>query len=106
MIRAEEAHDTSIMVNTTAAALKKSPDPAGYLDMLMSYNLLDENDARRAAIEFIVALNRNNGFAEMAYYDNRPFHSMDLPTLQQFIRFVKTNKLDFIKVQKPFSSTF
>lgn len=106
MDETETAENARIIVQTTASALLKAPDPVAYLNILLDYRLVDHATARAAAVEYIATVNRLQTLIQMSYYDIEPFKSMDLEGLKRFIAFIQRYRLDAFRDRRPFSSTF
>ena len=101
----EIEENNRIIVQTTATALLKAPDPVAYLNILLDFRLVDTATARAAAVEYIATVNRFQTLIQMSFYDIEPFKSMDLEGLKGFIAFTQRHRLDAFRDRRPFSST-
>lgn len=102
----ELEENNRIIVQTTASALLKAPDPVAYLNILLDFRLVDHATARAAAVEYIATVNRFQTLIQLSYYDIEPFKLMDLKGLTEFIAFIQRHRLDAFRDRRPFSSTF
>ena len=105
MDAAETEESNRIIVETTATALLKAPDPVAYLNIILDFRLVDHATARAAAVEYIATVNRFQTLIQLSYYDIEPFKSMDLEGLKGFIAFIQRHRLDAFRDRRPFSST-
>jgi hypothetical protein len=93
----EDDDHPSVMRTTTVAAMMETPYPHEYVKTLLEYKLIEHENARQCALEYITNVNRLHTFVHMAFYDMKAFKDMPLPDLLTYIQFIQKNGLHHFK---------